>query len=75
MKHNMIIEKELCDKIIGCAITVHKVLGSGYMEKLYERALLIELNRSKLKCNSQVPAQVYYRNEIVGDYLTDIKKI
>ena len=40
----MIIEKKLCDRIIDCAITVHQALDSGYMEKVYERALLIKLN-------------------------------
>jgi len=38
----MIYDKELTDKIIGCAIQVHKSLGSSYLEKLYERALMIE---------------------------------
>jgi len=39
----MIYEKELSDRIIGCAITVHKELGAGYLEKVYERALCVEL--------------------------------
>ena len=39
----MIYEKELSDRIIGCAIAVHKELGAGYLEKVYERALCVEL--------------------------------
>ncbi len=69
---NEIYEKELCDRIIGCAISVHKALGSSYMEKLYERALLIELEEQNLKARSQVPLQVTYKNHVIGDYKLDI---
>ena len=67
-----IYEKELSYKIVGCAIQVHKVLGSGYMEKLYERALLVELEENGLKAESQVPVQVHYKNILIGDYKIDI---
>lgn len=69
---NEIYEKELCDRIIGCAISVHKALGSSYMEKLYERALLIELEEQNLKARCQVPLQVTYKNHVIGDYKLDI---
>lgn len=68
----MIYEKELCDKIIGCAIEVHRTLGCAYMEKLYERAMLIELAHAGIKSRSQVPLQVSYKSHIIGDYLLDI---
>lgn len=68
----MIYDKELTDKIIGCAIQVHKSLGSSYLEKLYERALMIELADQGLKAESQVPMQVKYKNQIIGDHLLDI---
>lgn len=68
----MIYEKELSDTIIGCAIEVHKTLGSAYMEKLYERALMIELAYADLHARSQVPLQVNYKNHVIGDYLLDI---
>lgn len=67
-----IYEKELCDKIIGCAISVHRALGSSYMEKLYERALLIELEEHNLRARSQVPLQVAYKSHVIGDYKLDI---
>ncbi len=67
-----IYEKELSYKIIGCAIQVHKALGSGYMEKLYERALLVELAENGLKAESQVPVQVHYKNILIGDYKMDM---
>ncbi len=68
----MIFEKDLSDKIIGCAIEVHKQLGSVYMEKLYEKAMLIELSEAGLKTRNQVPIHVVFKNHVIGDYILDI---
>jgi len=53
----MIYEKELCDKIIGCAIAVHKEMGSGYLEKLYEKARLIELEDQGLIAEAHIQSK------------------
>ena len=63
---------ELSDKIIGCAIAVHKELCAGYLEKEYERALCVEFNYQGISYISQVPIQVFYRDQIVGYYVADI---
>jgi len=68
----MIYEKELCDKIIGCAIAVHKEMGSGFLEQLYEKALLIELEYQGLKAETQYPVKVHYRGNLIGEYYMDI---
>jgi len=68
----MIYEKELSDRIIGCAIAVHKELGAGYLEKVYERALCVEFKYQGISYVYQVPIQVFYRDQIVGDYISDI---
>lgn len=68
----MIYEKELSDRVIGCAIEVHKALGPCYLEKHYERALLIELADAGFKTRSQVPIQLKYREHVIGDYRLDI---
>jgi len=68
----MIYEKELSDKIIGCAIEVHKELGEGYLEKVYERALCIEFDYQGIKYKDQVPLRVSYRGQPVGDYIADV---
>jgi len=48
------------------------VLGCGFLEKVYENALAIELTKSGLKAEQQTPLQVHYEGEVVGEYFTDI---
>ena len=59
-------------QIRGAIFEVQNVLGSGYLEKVYENALLSELRNRRLKAAGQVPLKVTYKNEIVGDYFADI---
>jgi len=59
-------------KINGAIFEVNKILGSGFLEKVYESALLIELKERGLKAEAQVPIQVKYKGRIVGDYLADV---
>jgi len=63
---------ELTEKIIGCAYKVHKELGSGYIEKVYENALRIELEKSNLAVVQQHPVSVQYYGEVVGDFFADL---
>jgi GxxExxY protein len=58
--------------INGAAFEVNRILGSGFLEKVYEKALLIELNRRGLNTESQVPVKVFYKKEVVGEYIVDI---
>ena len=58
--------------INGAVFEVNKVLGAGFLEKVYENALLIELRKRSLKAESQVPIQIKYKGNIVGDYFSDI---
>ena len=66
------VYEELTQKIIGCAFEVHKVLGSGYLEKVYENALCLELAKQQLAAQQQVPLTVYYEGQSVGDFIADI---
>jgi GxxExxY protein len=68
----MIYLKDLSDKVIGCAIKVHKTLGSGFLEKVYEKALVIELKNSNLNAVAQQKIEVKYSDQIVGEYYADI---
>lgn len=54
----------LTRRIIGCAMEVHRQLGPGLLESLYEDALCYEFKRSKIKFVRQMPVPVFYRNEI-----------
>lgn len=58
--------------INGAVFEVNRVLGAGFLEKVYERALLMELETRGLKAENQVPIKVFYKKEIVGDYIADI---
>ena len=68
----MIYEKELSHTIIGSAFTVYNTLGKGFLEKVYENALLIELKNKNLNAVNQYPIGVYYNEQVVGEYFADI---
>jgi len=59
-------------RIIGAAQKVSSKLGWGFLEKVYENSLRLELVRAGLKVDQQVPLQVVYEGQVVGDYLPDL---
>jgi GxxExxY protein len=63
---------ELTYQINGAVYEVNKVLGAGFLEKVYENALLVELRKRGLKAEPQLPITVKYKDEVVGDYFADI---
>ena len=63
---------ELTYAINGAIFEVNRVLGPGFLEKVYENALIIELRSLGLKADSQVRIKVYYKDEVVGEYTVDI---
>lgn len=65
-------EQELTEKIIGCAMKVHGTLGGGFLESVYQKALLHELKKAGLNATGEVPLKVIYDEEIVGDFFADI---
>ena len=66
------LHQELTKKIIGCAYTIHNTLGSGFLEKVNEQALILELKASGLSVRSQEPLSVKYRDQIIGEYFADL---
>ena len=62
----------LSRRVIGCAIEVSNILGPGYFEKIYEKALCIEFERSGIYFQFQKPVNVIYKGSHVGEYITDI---
>ena len=67
MKH-----KDLTSKIIECAYKVHTSLGFGFLENVYQNALMIELRKAGLKAEKEKKIQVHYDGQLVGDYIADI---
>ena len=63
---------ELTYTINGAVFEVNRILGPGFLEKVYENALLIELKSRGLKADSQVSNKVHYKGEVVGEYTADI---
>ena len=64
--------KELTERIIGCAIEVHRQLGPGLLEATYESALCIELNSAGLKHVRQPIFPVLYKGQAIGEYRLDL---
>jgi len=67
-----IIYKKLSYEIIGIAMEVHNRLGSGFLEKVYENAMIILLNKKGVKSKAQFPIKIEFENQIIGDYIVDI---
>ena len=63
---------DLTQEIIGCAYKVHNALGAGFLEKVYENALRIELEKLGLDVKQQEPINVGYDGQIVGEYHADL---
>jgi GxxExxY protein len=65
------IHKELTEKIIGCSMQVHKTLGNGFQEMIYQRALAIEMNHAGLHFAKEKPMDIFYRNQNIGNRRVD----
>src|SRR5688572_9841106 len=63
--------KELTEKIIGCAMQVHKTLGNGFQEVIYQRALALEMNHASLTYAREKEMDIYYRDEKIGTRRVD----
>jgi len=64
-------ESELTGKIIGCAMEVHKVLGNGFQEVIYQRALAIELAAQGLSFVREQEMEIFYKGEHIGTRRAD----
>jgi len=67
MKH-----EELTHQIIGCAYKVFNKLGFGFLESVYKKAMVIELDKINLKVEQEKPLKVYYDNQVVGGLWIDL---
>jgi GxxExxY protein len=63
---------DITQKIIQAFYTVYNQLGFGFLEKVYENALVIEIRGFGLSVSAQTPISVYYQNQVVGEYTADL---
>jgi len=68
----MLEDEELTYKIRGCVYEVYRELGSGFLEKVYENALALELKKNGLKVDKQHAIEVSYKDSIVGEFAIDL---
>ena len=63
---------ELTDKIIGAFYAVYSTLGYGFLENVYVNALMIELKKRGMIVRDELPIQVYYDGQLIGEYFADL---
>lgn len=68
----MSLNNDLTGKIIGCAMKVHRVLGSGFLESVYHKALFHELRKTGFEVESEKPIPVHYDSILIGSFLADL---
>ena len=66
------LHQELTSKIIHCFYKVYNTLGYGFLEKVYENALMFELTKNGLFVERQKPIKVHYEDKLVGEYFADL---
>jgi GxxExxY protein len=64
--------KEITHKIIGAAYQVYNQLGFGFLESVYHKAMLIEISKDNLKVESEKPLNVFYDDQVVGEFNADL---
>jgi GxxExxY protein len=64
--------EKLTETVIGCAMKVHRALGAGFLESVYKKALMFELERAGLVVEIEKPLQVFYGGDVVGDFYADL---
>lgn len=62
----------MTEQVIGCAFTVANTLGSGFLDKVYENALALELREAGLSVQQQRAATVTYKGVLIGEYIADL---
>ena len=71
-KYYCMLHQDLTGEIINAFYEVYNVLGYGFLEKVYEKSMMIELQKRGFECRQQEKIGVYYDNTKVGDYFADI---
>ena len=67
-----LLHSEITEQIIGAAFELHRVLGYGFLEKVYQKAMMVELERRGFSVISEAPSNVYFKDVCVGEYFADL---
>ena len=70
--HEHIVLKDLSYEVMAAAFEVQNTLGAGFLEKVYENSLLVELNKRGIKSEKQKEISVSYKDVLVGNYFADL---
>ena len=68
----MLLFQDITDKILKAYFNVYNKLGNGFLEKVYENAMMIELQKLGLDAERQIPIEVFYDEILIGNYFADI---
>jgi len=71
LAENDLLYSELTRTIIGAAMEVHKILGAGFLESVYDEALAIELDLRQIPHKRQKPIEVFYKNRLAKQFVCD----
>ena len=69
---NSIVYSDLSYQIIGLAMEVHGKLGFGFLEKVYENAMMVLFRRENILAVQQAPIHVHFEGQVIGSYIADI---
>jgi GxxExxY protein len=72
MNTGNLLHADITDRIIKAFFHVYNTLGYGFLERVYENALVVALRKTGLKAEPQVPIKVFFEGEMVGDYFADV---
>lgn len=66
------LHSDVTGKVLRAFYTVYNELGFGFLEKNYEKAMVIELRKMNVSCKTQEPITVYYKDQRIGTYYADL---
>lgn len=72
LQEDKLLHKDLSYRLVGMAMKVHRELGRGFLERVYENAMAILLRKENISFQQQFPLKVYFEGETVGDYFADM---
>lgn len=66
------IHSDLTGTIIGCAFAISNELGTGFLESVDEKAMVVALSDAGIRVKAQAPISVHFRGQLVGDFYADL---